>query len=164
MAEETSVASLRKAVVNDPRNAELRYLLGAEMAQAKDYDGAVMEMSAAVALNPLLHIARFQLGLLHLTMARTDHAIAVLGPLEDLEDGSYLKQFKQGLEALINDDFPTCVSRLRRGIQLNRDNAPLNADMTMLLERVEAAKGKDGEAGEADARVVRTDFSLYDGS
>jgi cytochrome c-type biogenesis protein CcmH/NrfG len=51
---------LRKAVVNDPRNADLRYLLGAEMAQQKDYEGAVMEMSAAIAFNPLLHLARFQ--------------------------------------------------------------------------------------------------------
>src|SRR5882724_4431377 len=136
MNNELDVEELRRAVVNDPRNAELRYLLGAEMAQQKDYDGAVMEMSAAIALNPLLHVARFQLGLLHLTMARADHALAVLGPLDSLDDTSALKHFKRGLEALIRDDFTNGIVSLRKGIELNKENAPLNRDMTMLMERV----------------------------
>ena len=165
MNEHPDVERLRRAVVNDPRNAELRYLLGAEMAQQKDYDGAVMEMSSAIALNPLLHVARFQLGLLHLTMARPDHAIAVLGPLENLSDASALKFFKRGLEALIEDKFEKCVDNLRTGIELNRENAPLNRDMTMLLERVlKIAPTNDASHAQseaADVNEVRTDFSLY---
>lgn len=165
MTEELSVAGLRRAVVNDPRNAELRYLLGAEMAQQQDYDGAVMEMSAAVALNPLLHSARFQLGLLHLTMARPDHAIAVLAPLEDLDDAAAFKHFKRGLEALMRDDFASCIKHLRDGIQLNTENLPLNRDMSMLMEKVtqtlaEAEKSNTALSTETDA-PIRTDFSLY---
>ena len=148
MNEELGVNELRRAVVNEPRNAELRYLLGAEMAQQKDYDGAVMEMSAAIALNPLLHIARFQLGLLHLTMARPDHAIAVLAPLENLDDHSALKHFKRGLESLIRDDFDHCMTHLRHGIELNHNNAPLNRDMTMLMGKV------------ADAAAAATPIAL----
>jgi tetratricopeptide (TPR) repeat protein len=166
--DELDVTALRSAVVNDPRNAELRYLLGAEMAQQKDYDGAVMEMSAALALNPLLHVARFQLGLLHLTMARADHALAVLAPLESLDDTSALKQFKRGLEALIRDDFANCIMHLREGIALNKENEPLNRDMTMLMERVSdvaatAAPLTPQPTPESPAKdaVVRTDFSLY---
>lgn len=166
MEKEFGVEELRRAVVNDPRNAELRYLLGAEMAQQRDYDGAVMEMSSAIALNPLLHVARLQLGLLHLTMARPDHAIAVLGPLEALDDLAALKHFKRGLEALIRDDFGNCIGHLRTGIELNRENAPLNRDMTMLMERVaEVAAKNSASASPATAadesNSVRTDFSLY---
>lgn len=164
MSEDLSVEALRRAVVNEPRNAELRYLLGAEMAQQQDYDGAVMEMSAAIALNPLLHVARFQLGLLHLTMARTDHASSVLAPLEDLDDSAALKHFKRGLDALMRDDFAHCITHLREGIERNRENAPLNRDMSMLIERVTRALAEANKAGAGsaeDPRVVRTDFSLY---
>jgi tetratricopeptide (TPR) repeat protein len=153
MTDSPSTEDLRRAVVNDPRNAELRYLLGTEMAQQRDYDGAVMELTAAVTLKPQLHTARFQLGLLHLTMARPDHAQEVLAPLEDLEDSAALKHFKRGLDALMRDDFPQCIVHLRNGIELNQENEPLNLDMSMLMDRVAAAAGKP--------ETVRTDFSLY---
>jgi tetratricopeptide (TPR) repeat protein len=169
--EKLSIADLRKAVVDEPRNAQLRHLLGAEMAQQQDYDGAVMEMSAAIALNPLMHVARFQLGLLHLTMSRPDHAIAVLSPLENLDDESALKHFKRGLEALIVDDFDNCTQHLLKGIELNRDLEPLNKDMQMLLERVKAAADSVSitsspdptldKSIDADSGAVRTDFGLY---
>jgi tetratricopeptide (TPR) repeat protein len=166
MSPDLTLEQLRREVVNDPRNAELRYLLGAEMAQQQDYDGAVMEMSAALALNPLLHVARFQLGLLHLTMARPDHSIAVLAPLENLEDTSALKHFKRGLEALIKDEFAQCIVHLRDGIALNKELEPLNRDMSMLMERVAAAmaemnKPKEDEPAANEPQPVRTDFSLY---
>lgn len=161
------LTALRRAVLNDPRNGELRYLLAAELAHQHDYEGAVLEFSAAIALSPHLHVARFQLGLLHLTLAQPQHTIAVLGPLEQLPDGSALKHFKRGLEALIVDDFTNCLAELRRGIELNTDNEPLNRDMSMLIERVQAAAdGKqpaDASAATNDtgATEVRTDFSLY---
>ena len=50
--EKNELAELRRAVLNDPRDGSLRYLLGAEMAQERDYEGAVLGMSAAIALDP----------------------------------------------------------------------------------------------------------------
>lgn len=158
------VRKLRSAVVNDPRNAELRYLLAAEMAQTQDYEGAVLEFSAAIALNPHLHVARLQLGLLHLTLAQTHHTIAVLAPLEDLADDDALKHFKRGLEALIADDLDVCVTNLKHGIALNALNAPLNGDMQLLLDKVMTVLAeRDGSAPATRATdpQVRTDFSLY---
>ncbi|HYM35465.1 MAG TPA: hypothetical protein VET48_08720 [Steroidobacteraceae bacterium] len=173
-----SLTELRKAVVNDPRNAQLRHMLGAEMAQQKDYEGAVMEMSAALAFNPLMHVARFQLGLLHLTMARPDHAISVLAPLENLNDAAALKHFKRGLDALIADDLQRCVNSLQTGITLSNENEPLKRDMQMLLDRVReravqqtAAQPDDFTKSSTLRKIepcepkgpVRTDFSLYNG-
>jgi len=163
------VKKLRSAVLNDPRNAELRYLLAAEMAQAQDYEGAVLEFSAAIALNPMLHVARLQLGLLHLTLAQTHHTIAVLAPLEDLGDDEPLKYFKRGLEALIKDEFETCIVNLTHGIELNRSNTPLNGDMQLIIDKVaallserkaQAAEPASEQLASSDP-VVRTDFSLY---
>lgn len=164
--QDDKIAELRRAAVNDPRNGEIRYLLGAELAQHQRYDEAVLELSAAIALNPLLHTARFQLGLLHLTMAQVHHATAVLAPLENLEDDAPLKHFKRGLDALAVDNFPEAVASLERGMQLNRDNPPLNADMKLLLDRIRATMASNAEAaartgGDSAANAVRTDFSLY---
>jgi len=151
---------IRAAVAKDPRNAELRYLLGAELAQQKEYDAAVVEMNAALELDPLLHFARFQLGLLYLTMAQPHQSLETWAPLESLSENAALKYFKRGLEALIRDDFDACVGMLRQGIELNTQNAPLNYDMTQVIDRV-------GEAlvPVAQPNVVpngaRTDFSSY---
>jgi len=158
-ANDNDLAALRRAVLDEPRNGERRYLLGAELAQRRDYEGAVLEMSAALALNPLLHVARLQLGLLHLTMAQPHHALAVLGPLEELPDDAALKHFKRGLEALIHDNFAACLDALQRGIEGNRDNAALNRDMQLIIDRVKPLTQSGG--GQSDASAVRTDFSLY---
>jgi tetratricopeptide (TPR) repeat protein len=157
---DTDVDSLRKAVLNDPRNAELRYLLAAEYAQAGDYDSAVLEFSAAIALNPLLHVARFQLGLLHLTLGQPHHTTAVLAPLESLDDTAFLKHFKRGLESLIQDDFAASVKSLEKGIELNTTLPPLNKDMRLLLDKIHASIAEQ-KARPSPSEPVRTDFSLY---
>lgn len=165
--ESDDLQKLRKAVLNEPRNAELRYLLAAEMAQAQDYEGAVLEFSAAIALNPTLHVARLQLGLLHLTLAQPHHTVAVLATLEDLPDDNALKYFKRGLEALAQDDFEPCIANMKRGIELNTSNPPLNRDMQLIVGKVQAAIGAAATpaptlAPSNDAApAVRTDFSLY---
>lgn len=157
--QDPKIDELRRAAVADPRNGEIRYLLGAELAQQRRFDEAVLELSAAVALNPLLHTARLQLGLLHLTMAQPQHAAAVLAPLESLEDDSALKHFKRGLDALAVDDLQASVDNLERGIELNRDNPALNTDMRMLAGRIKETIANNQAPPDGDA--VRTDFSLY---
>jgi tetratricopeptide (TPR) repeat protein len=157
---------IKAAVAQDPRNAELRYLLGAELAQQREYDAAVAEMSRALELDPNLHYARFQLGLLYLTMAQPNQSIATWAPLEALDESAALKYFKRGLESLIRDDFESCVGLLRQGIELNTQNAPLNRDMKMVIDRVgvavEAAPAQAAPVSESrPASGVRTDFSLY---
>ena len=159
---------IRAAVAQDPRNAELRYLLGAELAQQKDYSAAVAEMNAALELDPGLHFARFQLGLLYLTMAQPDNSLATWAPLESLDESAALKYFKRGLEALIRDDFDRCIGLLRQGIHLNTQNAPLNRDMSMVIDNVRTALVPPADAVTVEpaaegrsAEIVRTDFSLY---
>ncbi len=127
---------LRAAISRDPGNAELRYLLGAEHAQRREYPEAVAQIRTALDINPKLHFARLQLGLLYLTMSQPDDSIAVWAPLEELDESAALKAFKRGLEALIRDDFPTCIDYLQQGIDLNQQNATLNDDMSQLIERV----------------------------
>jgi len=127
---------LRAAITREPGNAELRYLLGAELAQRREYPEAVRQMRTALEINPKLHFARLQLGLLYLTMSQPDDSLATWAPLEELDESAALKAFKRGLEALIRDDFSTCIGYLQRGIDLNKQNATLNDDMSQLIEKV----------------------------
>jgi tetratricopeptide (TPR) repeat protein len=150
-------AALERAVRNDPRNARLRYLFGAELAQMRDYDAAVSEMRRALELDASLHIARFQLGLLHLTMGHPELSLEVWAPLE-AQPELFLRHFKRGLEALIRDEFATCIEALEAGIRANQTNAPLNTDMQLIIGKVRELTARDGSPpGEG----VRTDFSLY---
>jgi tetratricopeptide (TPR) repeat protein len=134
--ESPELLRLRAAIIREPANAELRYLLGAELAQQREYPEAVAQFRTALDINPKLHFARLQLGLLYLTMAQPDDSLAVWAPLEELDETAALKAFKRGLEALIRDDFPACIGYLQQGIDLNKHNATLNDDMTQLIERV----------------------------
>jgi tetratricopeptide (TPR) repeat protein len=148
---------LRAAIRREPANAELRYLLGAELAQRQEYPEAVAAMHSALDINPKLHFARLQLGMLYLTLSQPDHSLAVWAPLEELDETAALKAFKRGLEALIRDDFSACIGYLQRGIDLNKHNATLNDDMTQLIERV-----RDGSViAPPKAPGLADDFSRF---
>lgn len=163
----SDLSQLQAAVRNDPLNAELRYLLGAELAEGKQYEQAVVELATAVRLKPVLHTARFQLGLLHLTLARPTECLDVWQPLDAAEGEPCLKLFKHGMEALIRDDFQQCIDLLKRGIELNTTNPPLNRDMTLVIGKAQTALDARAAAAPVqpqpveDASTVRTDFSLY---
>ena len=149
---------LRAAITREPGNAELRYLLGAELAQRREYPEAVRQMRTALEINPKLHFARLQLGLLYLTMSQPDDSLATWAPLEELDESAALKAFKRGLEALIRDDFSTCIGYLQRGIDLNKQNATLNDDMSQLIEKV-----RDGSViAPPDNRATQAEFARYE--
>jgi tetratricopeptide (TPR) repeat protein len=130
------ITRLRAAISRDPGNAELRYLLGAELAERREYPEAVLQMRSALDIDPKLHFARLQLGLLYLTMSQPANSLEIWKPLEDLDENAALKAFKRGLEALIRDDFGACIGFLQQGISLNKQNATLNDDMSQLIDRV----------------------------
>jgi tetratricopeptide (TPR) repeat protein len=163
------LSRIREAVRKDALNAELRYLLGAELAHHGEYEQAAIELTTAIQLDPSLHIARLQLGLLYLTLARPAEATATWAPLDQLPDGSYPKLFKQGLEHLIRDEFTACIARLEQGIAANTANAPLNHDMALIIGKCRAALAQQSASPvqtsqtQEAASTVRTDFSLYDG-
>ena len=159
--DDKSLEGLQDSLIRDPDNAQLRYLFGAQLAQEQQYDRAVLEMSAALALDPNLHTARFQLGLLLLTLGQSQQALQVLAPLEQLVEDAALKHFKRGLEALILDDFNNAQRHLHAGLTLDASE-PLRRDMNLLIERIQSAQAaSDGYVKDGTLSDVRTDFSAY---
>jgi tetratricopeptide (TPR) repeat protein len=126
------------------------FMLGSEYAQLGMLDEAKHAMSRAIEIDPDYPIARFQLGLLHLSSGAPQTAVAVWQPLATLDlshPQAYLTQFQRGMCHLIADEFDAALLALREGIALNNDNEPLNGDMRRIVASIEQLPGRaDTEA------------------
>jgi len=158
-----AIALLKQAAEEAPNDARCHYLLGAEYAQIGMYERAIAQMQAAIELDPELHAARFQLGLLQLTSRDADAAQATWAPLEMLGPRHAFTLFKTGLAHLAKDEFAACVQCLQQGIAANDFNAPLNTDMQRILAQVEPlAQQQPAEAkAESGAGVDHLFINAY---
>ena len=130
-----------------PSDARLHFLKGSLLAGQEDYAAARTFMRGAVDLAPNYTVARFQLGFLLLTSGEPHAAEEAWGPLHSLPKDNYFNLFVRGLCHLIRDEFDDTIRLLREGMAQNRDNAPMNADMQLILEEVERKmSGKGGAA------------------
>lgn len=138
---EESISLLKRAQNKAPKEGKIYYMLGAEHAQIGLYDRAAEEMTKAVALDPQLHTASFQLGLLHITSGRIEAATQAWLALDALSDENPLFLFKTGMLHLVRDEFEKCATLLKKGIELNKSNESLNSDMQRILIDVEKHLG-----------------------
>ena len=119
-------------------DARLHFLRGSVLAGQKRYEAAIAAIARAVEIAPSFTTARFQLGLLHFTSGHAETAEQVWGPLQDLPTDDPLKLFATGLNTLARDAWREAVALIEQGIGLNTQNAPLNANMRMLVDEVRA--------------------------
>jgi tetratricopeptide (TPR) repeat protein len=131
-----AVVCLEQAVSRSDASGPACYLLGAQYAQIGRFDDAAREFGRAVAIDPALSIARFQYGLLVLTMGDAAQATQILAPLPQLGQANPLAHFATGLLHLVRDEFAEALACLERGSALNASNPPLNADMQKLMDRI----------------------------
>jgi tetratricopeptide (TPR) repeat protein len=134
----SSLSYLKAAAAREDASAEVYFLLGSQLAQVGATDEALQHMARAIELAPSYAIARFQLGLLLLTMGRSHDASAVWTPLAHLPADDPLRSFRQGLEHLIKDEYADAVAWLERGMALNTQVPALNEDMSLVIQRVQA--------------------------
>jgi tetratricopeptide (TPR) repeat protein len=150
-----ALACLKEAVARPEAGTTAHYLLGVEYAELRLYERAIDQIEAALALDPALAIARFQLGLLCLSSGNGSRAVEVLQVLYELDESNPLRHFAAGLCELAGDAMEPALASLRRGIALNVDNAPLNLDMQRIIEGVQALQtGAADIAPEQDARLM----------
>jgi len=159
-----AIQYLKDAAIKSPRNAKVRFLLGAEHAQIGMLDRAQEELTAALEIDPGLVPARFQLGLLHLVRARIPEASEALKQLDALPESDPYLHFKRALEYLVRDEFALCEQSMLRGMQLNTANAPLNQDMQRILDEVKARTGQAPAAPTKSEPSEHVLLSAYKGS
>jgi tetratricopeptide (TPR) repeat protein len=138
---QAALVSLKAGVVDYPEEIKLHFLLGAEYAQLGMFEPAQQHFRIVLALEPGLHVARFQLGLLQITHGRIDDAKAVWQELEILPSNHSLRLFKEGVEALIVGDRQMGREKISTGISLNGFSEELNRDMTGVLDRLDLTSG-----------------------
>jgi tetratricopeptide (TPR) repeat protein len=121
-----------------PKDPRLHFLRGSILASIGRSIEALPALSKAVELAPDFHIARFQLGFFQLTSGEAANALGTWGPLALLPEGHYLRTFVVGLTFLIRDEFEPASVQLRSGIAANEENPPLNRDMQLILDQIDA--------------------------
>ena len=127
---------VKEGLIAYPDDSKLLYLLGALHAQLGLYEEAKQEMARAVSMNPQLHTAHFQLGLLHWSSADFAQARQAWQALEALPAKHPLQLFHQGLLALIEDQFERCTELLREGMAQNQALPALNTDMQQVIDAI----------------------------
>lgn len=132
-------------------DARLHFLKGSVLAGLRRYEEAHVSMRRAVELAPGYALARFQYGFLQLTSGDFASAEATWAPLLDLPDDAALKLFIRGLSAIARDETAAGVDLLRRGVAANTDNAPINADMRLVIATAEQAAAGTGADDAADS-------------
>jgi Flp pilus assembly protein TadD len=156
--DEDALRLLQRASERDPRDGKPHHLRGAIFASQGETGKAIEAMTQALALEPQLMVARFQLGLLYLTSGNVDEARSVWQAFEDLAERHPLRLFKAGMLHLVNDEFEDCVALLEQGIALC-DTESINKDMRRVIENVRTAiparRPEDrGSRDRTDARHV----------
>lgn len=138
---------LRELLLAASDDSQLHYLIGAVWAQRQDYARAEQHWCDALALAPGWRDARFQLGLLYVTLDRLTEAHELLAPLADDGDIDAVASYARGLQAIRSGDWADAHSWLDQGVILDGANAPRQGDMQRVRARVEAAL--------ADPEIVR---------
>lgn len=155
----TAIAALEQASQFAPDAATPSFLLGAEYARLGRVAEAEHAFTVAVVQDPSLHVARFQLGLLHLTSGKPAHAVLAWQGLDPLPTTHALRFFTRGLTALAQDCFDEARAELERGIAANSENPALNVDMRMVLEKIATPQqnaAPSTDAGAEDHFLVST--------
>lgn len=139
-----AIQLLQEALKVAPRNATGIYLLAAEYAETGKRELACRELARAVEFDPGLHTARFQLGLLRLTLGQLHSGLEALRPLTALPSQHFLCCFARGLEYLCCGDIVHCKKWLEEGIKQNRQSGALNENMQKILGKVESLLATSG--------------------
>lgn len=119
-----------------PGDSRLHFLKGSWLAGRGDYQAARSAMRRALDLAPDYTVARFQLGLLELSSGEPIAAQETWGPLHGLPLDNFIRLFVVGLCHLIRDEFPDAVRKIEEGIAKNRENAPMNGDMQLIVDEI----------------------------
>jgi Flp pilus assembly protein TadD len=136
-----------------PQSGLPHFLIGAELAQLGRMDEAETAYANAVLLAPELDMARYQLGLIQFTSGRAALALVTWGPLFQRPPESALQRIVHGFAALAQDDFAQALGCFREGMALNKDNAALNRDLQMMIDRIMAQAGQAAGAPGAPANA-----------
>jgi tetratricopeptide (TPR) repeat protein len=128
----TCMTYLKEVLKQQPRNAPALYLLAAQHAEIGMLERAVSGIKAALAIEPGLEIARFQLGLLLLDSQRRSEAKENFAGLSGSADAA-LRLFSDAMIALSDEDRDSARRKLDAGLAQPGGNPALRSLMQRVL-------------------------------
>lgn len=140
---------LKDLLQQDPKNAKALYLLGVQHAQIGLHKRAIVDMTAALMLEPGLEIARFQLGLLLLDCNQPVEAKRHLSLLESSADRA-LRSYAQALVALADNERARARDLLAQALAQTSSNPALSA----LMQRLHGSLAEKSEASPSSSTAA----------
>lgn len=140
-----ALAYLKEASTRPDASPQALFMLGSEYAQLGMMDDAKANMARAVEVGPDFVIARFQLGMLHVTSGEVEAAKAAWEPLSTLAQDhpqAYLATFHRGMLHMVADEFDEALAALNAGLAQNQENEALNGDMRRVIDAIEHLPGR----------------------
>ncbi len=151
-----AIRYLKEGLAISP-SAKFYYILGAQHAEIGMYERAVEEMTKALELDGSMDTARFQLGLLKMTMNDVEGARDTWSLLDEKDEKEPLRLFKTAILEAASGNFIKALDIAQQGIDANNENPALNVDMNNLVERWKASLETDaGSAEVVDSEETNT--------
>lgn len=150
-----------------PEDPRLHFMLGSILAGKGRAIEAHAAMSRAVEIAPAFALARYQLGFFELTSGEAERALSTWGPLLAAPRDNYLRVFVEGMTHLIRDEFAEAIERFETGMALNRENAPMNSDIALLVDQCRALLDRrdgDGDGGDDEMSATSLLLNRFGGS
>ncbi|MGM9485044.1 tetratricopeptide repeat protein [Roseateles sp. NT4] len=147
-----ALAYLKEASGRTDVSPQALFMLASEYAQLGMLPEAKATMSKSVEAGSNFPLARFQLGMLHVTSGEIEAAKtawAPLGALDPQHPQAYLATFRRGMLHLVAEEFNAAVQALEEGISQNQDNLPLSGDMRKIIDAVEHLPGHESSRSAA---------------
>ena len=142
------------------------FLIGSEYAAQGQMDKAEAAIANAVLLDPGLHIARYQLGLLQFSSGRAAAALVTWQPIMQLQGEQGLPHFVRGFAALAQDRIDEAKEHFAVGLTVPEVNPAVASDIQKVLTGLAALnQGPTDKAAqspnESSAHVLVSTYSKY---
>ena len=152
-----AIVYLKESISQKP-TAESLYILGAEYAEIGMPERAISHINEALKINPELHTARFQCGLLYFILNDTTSAINTWAQLSELGD-HYLHLFATGLSLISSEKYHEAKEKIQQGISSNDENPFLNEDMNRIIANLNGESSTSNNSNSPETEKLIKNYS-----
>lgn len=161
---EEALSLFQEASIAAPAWAIPHFLLGSEYAAQGEMEKAEAAFANAVLLDPQLHIARYQLGLLQFSSGRAAAALVTWQPITELQGEQGMADFVRGFAAMAQENLDEARSHFASGLAAPDVNPAVASDIHKVIAGMDSlSKPAQSEASAAAAEpFAHVLVSTYD--
>lgn len=150
-----SMEYLHKCIEMEPQNPQAIYLLAAEHAELGLFERAISGMETALAIDPGMDMASFQLGMLYSRNGQNDKAAELWTRIKEGSPDAALQMHSSAMLELLAENYQDALVYIKKGLMYEGDNPALGEMMRNLM--VEASKKVSQHSDSEDASAENDD-------